>query len=94
MLIASPTLNKKQITLAVLEHKFATELQWRAKIELRARSPAGSLGCAAPPARGWRPSGPGWPHAAGLWKKDKYQFYLSNIFKHKQGYCIIGWESS
>ena len=27
-----PTLNKKQITLAVLEHEFATELQWRAKI--------------------------------------------------------------
>ena len=26
-----PTLNKKQITLAVLEHEFATELQWRAK---------------------------------------------------------------
>ena len=30
--IAVPTLNKKQITLAVLEHEFATELQWRAKI--------------------------------------------------------------
>ena len=27
-----PTLNKKQITLAVLEHEFAIELQWRAKI--------------------------------------------------------------
>ena len=27
-----PTLNKKKITLAVLEHEFATELQWRAKI--------------------------------------------------------------
>ena len=27
-----PTLNKKQITLAVLEHEFATQLQWRAKI--------------------------------------------------------------
>ena len=26
------TLNKKQITLAVLEHEFATELQCRAKI--------------------------------------------------------------
>ena len=26
-----PTLNKKQITLAVLEHEFATKLQWRAK---------------------------------------------------------------
>ena len=25
-----PTLNKKQITLAVLEHEFATEFQWRA----------------------------------------------------------------
>ena len=27
-----PTLNKKQITLAVLEYEFATELQWRANI--------------------------------------------------------------